>query len=305
MRQKFFALFAAFLFFVSCTARQESPYETGAVSIRDSFGRTVSLSEYPKRIVSLAPNMTETLFLLGAGGSVVGRTDYCDYPPEVAAVPSVGTITGPNLEQILSLKPDLVVGSTHFQKETLAALENLRIPVYLGIVKDDYEEVFGMIEALARITGRSKEADRIVGDMRRRKAAVEEAVGRAAVKPRVYYLISFGEAGDYTAGRGTFISALIRSAGGLNAGDDVEGWRYTTEALFRSEPDMILCGGASGGAGSGCLAKLRAAPPYSSLRAVREGRVYEIDNNLIDRIGPRNIDGLEMLARIFHRDIFP
>ena len=269
-----------------------------AVEFTDSFGRTVRLNERPRRIVSLAPNMTETLFLLGAGGLLVGRTDYCDYPPEAFALPSVGTITDPNMEHILSLRPDLIVGSTHFQKETLDALENLGVPVYLGIIYNDYEEIFSMIVTLARIVGRDREAETLVTGMRARMAAVTEAVGRALGRPRVYYMISFGEAGDYTAGRGTFISSLIASAGGINTGDSITGWRYTVEALFHEEPDIILCG-------RGFLAKLKGTPPYNRLRAVREGRVYEIDNDLIDRIGPRNIEGMEMMAKIFHRELFP
>jgi iron complex transport system substrate-binding protein len=298
---------AAVFLCISCEARQEAaPAEKEAlVRITDSFGRPLQLYEYPERIVSLAPNMTETLFRLGAGELVVGRTDYCDYPPAAAEIPSVGTITNPNMEQILSLRPDLIVGSTHFLKETLEALENLRIPVYLGIIYDDYEDVFSMIMTLASLVNRTEEAENIISDMRRRKAAVEAAVEKAAEKPRVYYLISFGDAGDFTAGKGTFISSLIKSAGGINAGDDIEGWRYTVEALFRNEPDIILCGTLSGGVGSGSLEKLSRTPPYNRLAAVKAGRVYEIDNNLLDRIGPRNIEGLEMLAKIFHGDIFP
>jgi iron complex transport system substrate-binding protein len=290
--------------FAACTPGQEKISGEGgggfAAQLTDSFGRTVRLAEYPKRIVSLAPNMTETLFLLGAGDLLVGRTDYCDYTPQVREIPSVGNLTNPNMEFILSLRPGLVVGSTHFQKETLAELENLRIPVYLGIVREDYEEVFGMIMSLAKLVNKTGEGEKIVGDMRARKARIERVVQNAAVRPRVYYMISYGEAGDFTAGRGTFISALIKSAGGLNAGDDIEGWRYTVEGLFRDEPDIILCGALSGGA-----RRLADTVPYNRLRAVREGRVYEIDSNLLDRIGPRNIEGLEMLAGIFHGDLFP
>jgi iron complex transport system substrate-binding protein len=291
---------AAALVFSSCAPRREKSGERFAVELSDSFGRTVRLREYPGRIVSLAPNMTETLFFLGAGDLIVGRTDYCDYPPEAARIPSVGSITNPGMEYIVSLAPELVVGSTHFQKETLDELENLGIPVYLGIVGDDYEEVFDMIMSLSRVVGKTEEARGLVAGLRERKAVVEKAVRGASERPRVYYMISFGEAGDFTAGRDTFISSLIKSAGGVNAGDDIEGWRYTVEALFRGEPDIILCA-----SGSGAAARLARTPPYSRLRAVREGRVYEIDNNLIDRSGPRNIAGLEMLAGIFHRDLFP
>ncbi|MDR1315906.1 MAG: ABC transporter substrate-binding protein [Spirochaetales bacterium] len=286
-----------------------------AVELTDSFGRTIRLKNYPERIVSLAPNMTETLFLLGAGNLIVGRTDYCDYPLEAAKIPPVGSITTPSIEHIVSLAPDLIVGSTHFQKETLAALENLRIPVYLSIVRNDdagdagdsnnYEEIFDTIIMLAKLVNKTEEAEKIVSVMRQRKDAVEQTVRKAAHKPRVYYMISFGEAGDYTAGRGTYISALIKSAGGLNTGDDIEGWKYSAEALFRSQPDIILCGTSSGGPGAGNLEKLRSTAPYNRLRAVQEGRVYGIDNNLLDRTGPRNIDGLEMMAKIFHPDLFP
>jgi iron complex transport system substrate-binding protein len=297
-------LFSVVIILTSCgSSRQTQPTPTdpaAAVEIIDSFGRTVRFTTPPKRIVSLAPNMTETLFLLGAGNTLVGRTDYCDYPPETANIPSVGSITNPNIEYVLSLKPDLIVGSTHFQKETLDALENLNIPVYLGIIYNDYEEIFSMITTLARIVGKSETAENIVADMRAKKAAIEAEAAKAVNKPRVYYVIDFGDAGDYTAGKGTFISTLIHSAGGINAGDDIEGWRYSVEALFRDEPDIILCGVGSSSTISNVKQRFIVTTPYNRLRAVREGRVYEIDNNILDRIGPRNIDGLEALAIIFN-----
>jgi iron complex transport system substrate-binding protein len=274
--------------------------QNAAIEITDSYGRLVQLSAEPRRIVSLAPNITETLFLLGAGNLLAGRTDYCDYPPEVLSIPSVGSITEPSIEKIISLKPDLVVGSTHFQKETLAALENVNIPVYVGVIRSSYEEIFTMITALGRITGKDSQAADICAAMRQKIHSVESAVQKAAKKPRVYYMISCGDAGDYTAGRGTFISALINSAGGVNAGDDIEGWRYSVEALFHNEPDIILCSSQSGGS-----EKLKTPPPYNRLRALAAGRVYEIASDLIDRIGPRNIEGLEMLAKIFYPELFP
>jgi iron complex transport system substrate-binding protein len=294
-------LLLAALLCAACSFRREGAAgEKNAVELADSFGRTVRLKEYPGRIVSLAPNMTETLFFLGAGDLIVGRTDYCDYPPEAAEIPSVGSITNPNIEYIMSLAPDLVVGATHFQKETLGELENLRIPVYLASIGEDYEEVFDMITNVSRIVGKTAEGRELAAVMRSRKDAVTQAVQGAVIRPRVYYMISFGEAGDFTAGRDTFISSLIKSAGGRNAGDDIEGWRYSVEALFREEPDIILCG-----PGAASPAELARTPPYNRLRAVREGRVRGIDSNLIDRIGPRTIDGLEMLAKIFHPDLFP
>ena len=162
-----------------------------------------------------------------------------------------------------------------------------------------------MIATLSLIIGKEREANALVDNIRGRKTAIEEAAARITNRPRVYYMISFGDAGDFTAGRGTFISSLIASAGGINTADSIAGWQFTVEALFHEEPDIILCGSGAGGMGGGSLEALRRTPPYNRLRAVREGRVYIVDNNLLDRIGPRNIEGLETLARIFQGDIFP
>src|SRR4030042_3063892 len=108
---------------------------------------TLNINKKPKRIISLAPNITELIYTLNAENILVGRTDYCDYPEECKMKSSVGSIMSPNIEKIIELKPDLIMASTHFQKETLAILEKLDINVYIGTVTDNYDDVYKLIKS--------------------------------------------------------------------------------------------------------------------------------------------------------------
>jgi len=272
-----------------------------AEAFRDSYGREVLPPKLPRRIVSLSPSTTEILFALGAGDLLVGRTDYCNYPPEARRIESVGGLTDPSVEKIAGLRADLVVASDHFQQDSLKLIEALKIPVYIARVRKNYEEVYGLVRDLGRLVGKSAEAESLADDMRSRIARVE-AVVRAAPsrRPKVYYAISFGEEGDFTAGRDSFLAYFIRTAGGTNLGDGIEGYRYSVEGLFRDEPDVIIAG-----AGKDAKRRLSRTVPYNRLRAVREGRVHEIDPDLLERIGPRNVEGLEKLAGILHPEAFP
>ena len=299
-------LFAAVLLLAACLAgcsgpaREKAPTAGGSAKLLDSYGREVLAPASVRRVVSLSPSTTEILFALGAGDLVVGRTDYCNYPPEAKKAASVGGLTDPNLERIAGLRPDLIVASDHFQKDTLKLLEELKIPVYVGRMRKSYDEVYRLILDLGSLVGKKAEAERLAADMKARIGRIEALAAKAEKKPKVYYAISFGDEGDFTVGRTSFLSYLIRTAGGLNLGDAIEGYQYSVEALFKDEPDLILAA-----ASKDMKRRLKAAVPYNRLRAVKEGRVYEIDADLLERIGPRNVEGLEALAKIFHPGLVP
>ncbi len=269
-------------------------------ALRDSYGREVVPPKRPRRIVSLSPSTTEIIFALGAGNLLAGRTDYCNYPPEARKIESVGGLTDPSIEKIAGLGADLVVASDHFQQDSLKLIEALKIPVYVARVRKNYDEVYGLVRDLGRLVGKSAEAEALAEDMRSRIARVEAAVRAVPKRPKVYYVISFGEEGDFTAGKDSFLAYFIRTAGGTNLGDGIEGYRYSAEGLFRDEPDVIVVG-----AGKDAKRRLSGTVPYNRLRAVREGRVHEIDPDLLERIGPRNVEGLEALAGILHPEAFP
>ncbi|MFQ3620286.1 MAG: ABC transporter substrate-binding protein [Spirochaetales bacterium] len=266
--------------------------------VYDSYQRPVQLSRVPERIVSCAPNLTEILFFIGEGKRLVGRTDWCNWPEEVTQLPSVGGLQDPSIEKILSLQPDLVVASTHFQKETLQMLETLRIPVFVGVVHREYAEVYELIIKVGTLVQQEEKARRKARELAEQVEALRTLTEPLSPKPTVYYMISFGDEGDYTAGKDTHISQLIRWAGGINIADDIVGWQYSREALLLKNPNIILVG-----KGRRAVEQLKALSPYRNLKAVKEGRVYEINNDLLDRMGPRNLEGLRELVRLFHPEL--
>jgi iron complex transport system substrate-binding protein len=293
-------IFASFLYGLGAGEKRDASRQGGTkVEVHDSYDRRIILNSLPERIVSCAPNMTEIVFYLGGGDRLVGRTDWCTYPPEAKRIESIGGLQDPNIEKIIQLNPDLVLASSHFQKETLALLESVQIPVFVGVVHSSYKEVFDLIRKVGRILGREALAEQKVKELEDRIETIQRKVSAVSYKPKVYYMISFGDEGDYTAGADTHIAQLIRWAGGRNVGDSIEGWRFSVEGLFQEDPDIILVG-----KGSGAVGRLKSLSPYRELRAVKDGRVYEVDNDRIDRMGPRNVEGLEEITRLLHPELF-
>ncbi len=264
------------------------------ISITDSFNRTITLDKPAARIVSVAPSIAETVFALGKGDLLVGRTDYCDYPAEAVSVQSIGSLMEPNIEKIAELNPDIVIASTHFKKETLGKLENLSIKVL--ILKEDksFDGVYTTINDIAKITGAEKEGQTLIAKMKKTVKDVEQAV-KGKKRPKVYYVIGFGEHGDYTAGGNTFIGQMITMAGGTNIAAAVKGWAFSLEKIIEADPDMIICSKYWN-----TKKNFVKANGYRELRAVKENKVFEIDNNMLDRQGPRLADGLKALAEIIH-----
>ena len=266
------------------------------VTVKDSNGDELLIEKEPSKIISIAPNITEMLYAIGAGDRLIGRSDYCDYPEEALNVESIGSIMTPDLEKIISLEPDIVIVSTHFLDETEKQLSDLGIKVIVLYEEHSVTGVYTMIETLGTILNLQKNATVLVEDM---KSSIEETVD--AVKgleaPSVYYVIGYGEFGDYTAGGDTFAGELITMAGGNNIGKEVSGWSYSLERLLEVDPDIIVLPDYY-------KEGFMTADNYKELSAVKNGNVYVIDINLIDRQGYRNAEGLRMLAEIFHKDAF-
>ena len=185
------------------------------LTVTGSDGDTVTILAKPQKVVSVAPNLTELMYELGAGDLLVARSDYCDYPPEVSEVESVGTIFAPDMEKIISLEPDLVLASTHFDGEAAGKLQELSLPALTLFEETSMEGVYGMIETLGQALDREKQAADCVKDMKALIADVEEKV-KDLEAPTVYYAVDFGENGDFTAGGDTFAGNMIEMAGGDN-----------------------------------------------------------------------------------------
>lgn len=261
----------------------------------DSYGRKIEISDSAKtqRIISAAPSMTELLFQLDGGQSLIARSNYCNYPPEAKKRPSVGTIIEPNIEYILALQPTLVVASDHFTKESVNKLEQFNIPVYIGKQGERLEDFYTIINDVGRIIKKEEKAAALITEMKTQIREIVERVQSTKIHPKVYYMISFGESGDYTAGKNTFIANLIRIAGGINISDDADGWAYSREKLFSGDPDLILISHKE------MEETLKKDYTYSKLRAVQNGKIYTVTAGTMEYPSLRNIDALLELEKLF------
>ena len=265
----------------------------------DDAGRRVSLPVPVHRVISLAPNLTEIVFAVGAGDRLVGRTSYCDFPPEAKAVAEVGDTLQPSLERVIALQPQVVLISTASQLEVFTQqLQNQNIAVFVTDPRD-LDGVFRTIDQIGRIVGHTQQAELLTQKLRDRTRAVEEAVkGKQPV--RVFYQLS-GEP-LYTAGRDAFVTDLMRRAGASSVTADVPGaWpKYSNESALAAKPEAIILptGGSMGAANSAVTEALRQSP------AALAGRVYKINDDHLVRPGPRALDGLEAMARALHPEAF-
>lgn len=280
----------------------EAPADTSAtvypLEVTDASGKTVVLEQEPQKVISLSPAATEIVYAVGAGEKLVGRTDYCKYPAEVADVVSVGSITEPNIETIASLEPDLILISNMFTEDVRVKLESLGYKVLDLSSHDTFEGVYNAIAQTGNVLNRQDQANAVVEEMKATVAEVEEKV--AGVEPKtVYYVVGYGESGDYTAGAGTFIDQMLTMAGGANVANDMEGWKYSIEKLVEKDPEYVICSLFNDD-----KAGIEGTNGYKELTAVKEGRLVEIDNNLIDLQGPRLAQGLLELAKIMHPELF-
>ncbi|MCK5673958.1 MAG: ABC transporter substrate-binding protein [Spirochaetales bacterium] len=291
-------LFTTFFLFAEGQIEIESPGITKGITIVDSFNRSVTIAKPALRIVSAAPNVTETIFALGKGNLLVGRTDYCDYPEEALNIASIGSLREPDIEAIAELDPDILIASTHFTNESLVKLTALSIPVVILADQNSFEGAYRTIEDIARLTGAETMGASLISTMKTTVDSVTSAV-KGKEKPSIYYVIGFGEYGDFTAGGDTFINQIIDMAGGINIASEIEGWSFSLEQIVDSDPDILVCSKFWNSKES-----ILVTNGYRDLRAVQNGSLFEIDNNMLDRQGPRLAEGLKALAEIIHPDAF-
>jgi iron complex transport system substrate-binding protein len=275
------------------------------LTIIDDTGRKVPIQKLPQRIVSLAPSNTEILFALGLDDKIVGTTDYCDYPQAAKTKPRVAGYSNPNIEKLLSLEPDLVVAESIHERMVLPALERLGLTVVVTRATS-LEVVLHDIELLGQITGRSKAATQIVTSM---KARIDAIVSKTSTltpeqRPRVLYVC--WHAPIWTMGSETFIDDLIWKAGGMNvfAADFKQSRAVSLEAVVTKNPEVIIVSGM-GTAGDLIYNAILREERLKDVDAIISHRVYKMsDASLIERPGPRIVDGLEEVAKYIHPEIF-
>ena len=269
------------------------------------MGRTIKIAQLPQRIVSLAPSNTEIIYALGLEDKLVGTTDYCDYPEAAKTKPRIAGYTTPNMEKLVSLQPDLILAESIHEKTVLPALEKLGLTVIVTSATS-LDTVLNDIKLIGQVNGKSKAAMRLVNDLKKRiQAIVSKTAGLTPEqRPKVLYVVWHDPI--WTMGRETFINDLIWKAGGVNifAADFEKSRVVSLEAIITKNPQVIIVSGM-GTTGDLIYNNIKKETRLRDIDAMRNNRIYKIsDANLIERPGPRIVDGLEEVARLLHPEIF-
>lgn len=275
--------------------------QTSSITVTDDVGREVRMVQPVKRIVSLAPSVTETIFALGAQDRLVGDTDFCDYPPEARQKPHVGSVMAPNLEEIVALKPDVVIASKAGNRiETVRALESLHIAVY-GTYARSVADVLQSMQKLARVIGAEDQGNNIASSLEARLDALHQQLQNV---PRVRVLFVVWRDPLISMGQQTFLADAMRAAGAESVITSEQDWPHVSmEEMVKLQPDYLVFSADDRARGQQEFAAIVDTPGWRDLRAVREKRVAIVPD-AISYPAPRLIDAIEVLARQLHPEAF-
>ncbi len=276
------------------------PSHVAALTVRDAVGRTVEVPPEPRRIVSLAPNITEMLYALGLAARGAGVTIFCDWPPDAAAKPKVGGVINPSLETIVALGADLVLATADGNRpEDVNRLAGLGVAVYT-IDTRSLADVLRSLVAIGELTGRAAQAQEIAAGFARRRAA---AAARVAGSAPVSVFVAIDRAPLISAGDGTFVGELLTLAGGSNiaGASKIKYPVFSLEQLLAADPEGIIDAvDPSPVSAAELISRWSTLPGAAALKALRTGRMISVGQGSFFRPGPRIIDSLERLVEILH-----
>ena len=272
--------------------------------VTDDLGRTVTIPTKVTRVVSLAPNLTESIFAVGAGDRLVGVTTFCNYPEQAKEIAKIGDTMNPNMESIIALKPDIVFVSTASQIEKFTkTLEANGIAVYVTnptVLKDLYKNM----EEFGIIFNTSENTRKVVNYLERREEEVRSKTGTMPVVDgdpptdltRVFVQIS--KEPLFTIGRSSFLGEIIYIAGGRSVTANIESAypKLSKETASALNPDAIILSESDD--------NNEPNDAFKNSPAVKNGRVYKVNADLLSRPGPRLVDALEQIARDLHPEKF-
>ncbi len=273
-------------------------------TIKDDLGFAFEITSPPQRIISLAPNITETLFALGLGEKVIGITRYCDFPEEAMKKEKIGGMVDPNLEKIIALKADLIIGFRGNPLPTIERLRNLNLPVFVLDAGTTIESTLSIVKKIGTVTHAEKRAELYVNSLRERYEKILAALHSVKEEPKVF--LSLHGRGLWTCGKESFLDDLIKKARGVNiAGNIPRKWlNYNREHLIHEDPEVIIVLARSKQDFLKTKKWIKSEAHLEGTKAVDTDRIYFMDENLATRQGPRLIEALEEMARLLHPQCF-
>lgn len=294
---------ALLLSLTACSGQGASGSDTGkGVTVTDMTGREITLEEPATKVVALTASDCEILYALGAGDTLVGRGEYCDYPPEVLEVASVQSGYETNIEQILALEPQVLLMSTMAQtEEQVKQLEDAGVHVVVSDAKD-IAGTYTAIEMIGALLGKDKEAAAIVDSMKSSFAELQEkATGDGS--ETVYFEVSPLEWGLWTAGSNTFMDEVANMLGLQNCFADVEGWaEISEEQVLERNPDYIVTITMYYGEGPTPKEEIMGRTGWENVTAVQNGAILNLQDNELSRPAPRLVEGAEALFALVYGD---
>jgi iron complex transport system substrate-binding protein len=293
-------IFCILLLTSLATAPAMAESATGRTLV-DPAGRSIEVPSDPRRVVSLAPSVTEIIFALGQQARLQGVSRFSDFPPAADKFPKVGSYIHLDVERIVALQPDLCIGIKDGNPLVVVEqLEMLGIPVF-AVNPVDLETAMQSIDAIGDLLKASAQARNIVSDMRRRIRNVAQATARVSHKPRVF--VQIGVSPIVSVGDGTFINELITTAGGTNVAAGPNPYpRFSVEQVIALAPEILVI---SSMARATVFEEVKAQwMQWPAIPAVRNQAVFIAPTNIFDRPTPRLVDGLEQMARYIHPQLF-
>ena len=280
--------------------------EPQPIVLTDALGKIITLPSPANRVISLAPSNTEILYAVGADSQVVGRDAFSDFPAEAQALTDIGGGFGAlNTEAIISLDADLVLAADLTPPEQIQAIEDLGLTVFALPNPNDFNTLYDNLRTVAALTGHETEASQLIETLEKRVSIVQETISKTETRPLVFYELDASDVNaPYTAGPGTFIDFLIKTAGGNNLGSSMDSpWvQISVEELIIQDPEIIILGDYTWG---GITPEdVAGRSGWDVINAVKNAKVYTFDDNLVSRPGPRLVEGLETMARLIHPELF-
>ncbi len=262
-----------------------------AVTVRDDDGQLVTLARPAQRVISMAPHVTELLFAAGGGERIVGAVDYSDYPEAAKAIPRVGSNREVDIERVLSLKPDLIVVWRHGSSERqIDLLRQLNIPLYHSEPKK-LDAIADNVVNMGKLLGTDTAANAAAQDLRQKLAALR---ARYANRPPVRVFYQVWDKPLYTLNGAHIVSDALKVCGGENifASQKVTAPVVSTEAVLQADPEAVFSTAEKEQGGAGLWRK------YPNMKATRQGNLFTIDGHLVNRAGPRMIQGTASLCEL-------
>jgi iron complex transport system substrate-binding protein len=281
--------------------KQNGEPARGFREVVDETGRTVRIPQPLKRIVSLAPSLTETVYALGLQDRLVGDTDYCDYPPEAQKKQKVGGAINPSLEEIAHLRPDVVLVTRHLNTlDTVHSLDALGIPSYATDPRT-VDEIVASAKRLADVLGAPQAGAELAEDLQHRLDVLRQKIG--ALPPRRVLFVVWTDP-LISIGKDTFIADALRRAGAVSIIDSKQDWPHVNlEEVAHLQPEVLIFADSHSETTLQHLDVLATRPAWGIVNAVRN-RNFAVISEAVNRPAPRIVTAIEELAEKLHPEAF-